>query len=131
MSNNNDAFSTLQVHVTVENNVAILSLCEPIFLGKQAKELTGVLQNLLKQSIKAFVFNLGDCDYISSDGLGVVASWWRFCHDQGNGAMAVVLPGKPDSEVANLFEIIGLTRMIGSAVQPSVKDALNYLKEFA
>jgi hypothetical protein len=45
--------------------------------------------------------------------------------------MAAIISQKPDNEVMNLFEIIGLSRMIGNALQPTLTDALKYMKEFA
>jgi hypothetical protein len=45
--------------------------------------------------------------------------------------MVAIVPLDPANEVRNLFEIIGLSRMIGSALQPTLPQALNYLKEFA
>jgi hypothetical protein len=45
--------------------------------------------------------------------------------------MAAVVPLDPENEVRNLFEIIGLARMIGNALQPTLADAIKYLKEFA
>jgi anti-anti-sigma factor len=129
MSNNPD-LSTPQLRVTVENDIALLSPNESLFLGHQAKEMSTIIHKLFDQNITRYVFDLADCTYISSEGLGVFAAWWRFCHEQNKGAMVVVLPDSPNNEVANLFDIIGLSRMIGSAIQPTVKDALNYLKEF-
>ena len=129
MSSNGD-LSTPQLRVTLDATTATLSPNESLFLGHQAKELNDILHKLHAQDISGFVFDLTDCSYISSEGLGVLAAWWRFCHEQKKGSMVVVLPTAANNEVSNLFEIIGLSRMIGSAIQPTVKDALNYLKEF-
>jgi hypothetical protein len=45
--------------------------------------------------------------------------------------MTAIIPQTPGNEVKNLFDIIGLSRMIGSALQPTLSQALRYLKEFA
>ncbi len=45
--------------------------------------------------------------------------------------MAVVLSASSGNEVRNLFEIIGLSHMIGSAIQPTLDDAIIYVKNFS
>jgi hypothetical protein len=85
---------------------------------------------LREKGLKRFVVDLSTCTYISSEGLTCTAACWKWCHDEGNGHMAAIIPQSPGNEVRNLFDIIGLSRMIGSALQPSLNQALKYLREF-
>jgi len=128
---NSDAIISSAFQVTTENNIAILQSLEASFMHPQAQEFYRIFDLLRKQGICRFVIDLSTCEYISSEGLTCTASCWKWCHDEGNGHMIAIVPQNPENEVRNLFDIIGLSRMIGSALQPSLAQALNYLREFA
>lgn len=100
-------------------------------MGREAQEFDKLLDKLRLEKYRRFVINLASCDYVSSEGLGVIAACWNWCHDQNNGHMALVLSNDPANEVHNLFEITGLSRVIGSAIQPTLHDALNYIRKFS
>lgn len=100
------------------------------FQKPEAQRLLQLLKKVSKDPQPQFILDLSSCRYISSEGLGATARCWKWCHDDGHGKMAVVLPMDAKDEVRNLFEIIGLTRIIGSAIRPSVDDAIEYLKKF-
>jgi anti-anti-sigma factor len=109
-------------------------VCVVSFPGKNLQKLEA--EELLRAThqesgVTRLVLDLSDCEYISSEGLGATARCWKLCHEDGKGQMAVVLPSSPVSEVRNLFEIIGLSRMIGSAIQPTVNDAIAYIQKFS
>ena len=97
----------------------------------EAQEFDALLGKLRENSCTQFVIDLGGCKYISSEGLGSIATCWEWCHDEEEGRMSVVLPHDAPEEVRNLFEITGIARAIGSALQPTVDDAKNYLRTFS
>ncbi|MBD3344288.1 MAG: hypothetical protein GF401_04415 [Chitinivibrionales bacterium] len=121
---------TSLVEVCLKDDIAVIQFPKKVFQKKEAKEFNAIIESIKEQKYPSIALNLSDCEYVSSEGLGVTAKLWRWCHDEGNGKMAVVLSEDTDNEVRNLFEIIGLARIIGSAIQPSIKDVLNYLKNF-
>lgn len=132
MLNSND-FSSSAVQVLFEEiNTAIIVPQVVELLHAEATRLSELVIALQEQDVKRYVFDLSALTYISSEGLGTVASCWKWCRDEGrNGAMTVVLSSDPTNSVRNLFEIIGLSRMMGDAVLFSRSDAMAYLKNIA
>jgi hypothetical protein len=117
--------------VRYKGNVVILKPNEKAFTHIQAGEFNRIWNRLRENKIRRFVLDYSTCEYISSEGLTCTASSWKWCHEEGNGYMVAIVPLDPKNEVRNLFEIIGLSRMIGSALQPTLPQALKYLKDFA
>lgn len=119
------------VEVECREGVAIVRFPSKMFQRAETEALQGKMEELFLRGVTTFIFDLGDCLYISSEGLGTTARYWKFCRDRHKGRMAVVMGEETDPEVQNLFEIIGLAAVIGSAVRPTVDDALKYLKTFS
>jgi anti-anti-sigma factor len=117
--------------VAVDKKTVVVSPREQVFMGREAQEFDKLLDRLRLKNYRRFVIDLASCNYVSSEGLGVIAACWNWCHDESNGRMALVLSNDPANEVYNLFEITGLSRVIGSAIQPSLQDALNYIRKFS
>jgi hypothetical protein len=128
---NNEGLRSPSFRVTFDEDIAIISPVDKAFMRFQAKEFDRIFELLRKDATRRFILDFSSCDYISSEGLASTASCWKWCHDDGHGQMAAIVPQGPDNEVRNLFEIIGLSRMIGSALQPTLASALKYLKEIA
>jgi len=119
------------VVVEYRGGIAVFSFPSRAFQKKEAEYFSFLLDQLQKQGIHDYIVDLTECDYVSSEGLGATARCWKWCHDQKNGSMAVVLSSSSGNEVRNLFEIIGLSHMIGSAIQPTLDDAIIYVKNFS
>jgi hypothetical protein len=117
--------------LTFDEDIAIIQAIDRAFMRFQAKEFDRVLDILRIGSTCRFIVDFSYCNYISSEGLASVTSCWKWCFDDGHGHMAAVVSPDPLNEVRNLFEIIGIARMIGGALQPTLADAIKYLKEFA
>jgi hypothetical protein len=117
--------------VRYKGDVAILKPVEKAFTHLQAGEFNRIFDRLRGNDVRRFILDYSICEYISSEGLTCTASCWKWCHEEGNGHMVAIVPLDPGNEVRNLFEIIGLSRMIGSALQATLPQALKYLKEFA
>ena len=127
---NSETLHQREVYAEVTGEVAVIGFASRIFQKYEADDFRLLLNRLRVRSISHYVIDLSGCDYVSSEGLGATAQCWKWCHDEGKGRMAVVLPSQPDHEVRNLFDIIGLSRTIGSALQPTVEDARAYLRAF-
>jgi hypothetical protein len=130
MSNSKEIVSQ-EFQIRYKADAAILKPVQKTFTHLQVGEFNRVFNCLRENNISRFVLDFSTCEYISSEGLTCTASCWKWCHEDGNGQMVVIVPLDPANEVRNLFEIIGLSRMIGSALQPTLHQALKYLKEFA
>lgn len=130
MSNNEGPVSPFFL-VSFHDDIAIIRPVDKALLRSQAKEFDRIFELLRKDTTSRFILDFSSCEYISSEGLASTVSCWKWCHDEGHGLMAAIVPQSPENEVRNLFEIIGLSRMIGGALQPTLDDAIKYLKEFA
>jgi hypothetical protein len=122
---------SLEFNVVYKNDVVILKPVAKAFSHFQAKEFDRIIEDLKESGIRRFILDYSSCEYISSEGLTCTAACWKWCHEEKNGHMVAIVPQDPKNEVRNLFEIIGLSRMIGSALQPTLPQALKYLREFA
>jgi hypothetical protein len=127
----NGRFVSSAFRVTIDKDIAILQSVDASVMHFQAQEFNRIFDLLREQGFRRFVIDLSTCEYISSEGLTCTASCWKWCHDEGNGHMVAIVPQNPDNEVRNLFDIIGLSRMIGSALQPALTQAVKYLREFS
>ncbi len=119
------------ISVTIVESIPVLRPISPAFLSEQAAEFSRLVGLLRKKRLNDLILDLSTCENISSEGLGIIAACWQWCHEKGKGYMGVVLPRSSDSEVVNMFDITGLSRSIGSALQRSVRDAVRYLKAFS
>jgi anti-anti-sigma factor len=117
--------------LTFNHSIPVIRPHDTSFLKQQAQEFDEIVEQLRAKKYTSLVLDLSLCEYISSDGLGVVAKCWHWCHEEGHGSMALALADTPDNEVNNLFDITGLSRTIGSALQRNVADAVNYLQQFS
>jgi anti-anti-sigma factor len=113
-----------------EGTVAMITPRENMFMKREAKEFPLLVEYQVEQGLTRFVVDLSACDYISSEGLGALAKLWKWCDEEQHGQLAVVLSRDDRNEVANLFDITGLARIMGSAVRPSAPDAVSYLNTF-
>jgi anti-anti-sigma factor len=127
MSNSGSASSSLFT-IRFDQDIAIFSPIDKAFLNSQAKEFNRVFEELLKQKFTKFILDFSKCDYISSEGLNITAQCWRLCRDQGYSLVAVV-PEDPKNEVRQMFDLIGLSKMIASGLKPTMLDAILALRE--
>jgi anti-anti-sigma regulatory factor len=130
MSNKDEIFSQ-DFQIRYRADVAIIKPVQNAFTHLQAAEFNRIFDLLRENNYRRFILDYSTCEYISSEGLTCTASCWKWCHEENNGHMVAIVPLDPSNEVRNLFEIIGLSRMIGSALQPTLPQALKYLKEYA
>jgi|WetSurMetagenome_2_1015567.scaffolds.fasta_scaffold244984_2 anti-anti-sigma regulatory factor len=130
MSNNEEIVS-LEFQIKFKGDAVIVKPVEKTFTHQQAAEFNRIFDLLREQGHTRFILDYSTCEYISSEGLTCTASCWKWCHEEKKGNMVAIVPLDPRNEVRNLFEIIGLSRMIGSALQPTLPQALKYLREFA
>lgn len=126
-----DILQSTLLTVTMVQSIPVLKPRDEDFQKRESMEFSRLVDILAEEKMFSYILDLQDCNYVSSDGLGAVSSSWDRCTRGKQGAMAVVLPKAPGNEVTNLFDITGLSRTIGSAIQPSIKNAVSYLKNFA
>jgi anti-anti-sigma factor len=121
--------SSILFRICIVEQIPVLRPVDTRFIGEQASELGRIVKILRKKKLFNLVIDLSGCEYISSEGLGIISACRQWCQERKNG-LGIVLPRAGENEVVNLFDITGLSRSIGSALQRSVKDAVSYLKNF-
>ncbi len=112
-----------------QGEVAVLRPLDRAFLHTHSAEYNRILEELGAGGPLQFVVDLSGCDYLSSEGVNNIMQSWKKCFEAGKGRMAVVVPDIPLNEVRNLFEIIGISRLLGEALQKSMENALAYVAE--
>jgi hypothetical protein len=118
------------IRVSFDHEIAVLQPFNKALLALEGNELKTLFDTGIDNGVTQFVLDLSNAEYIASEALGAVATCWGCCNDGRKGRMAVVLSPDEHNEVRNLFDIIGLSRMIGSSIKTCLKDAINYLREF-
>ena len=117
--------------LSLDDDILIISIRHSSFARAESTEFSTIFGDLRSRGYTKYVIDLTKCRFVSSEALGGIAFCWKWCYDEGNGLMSVVLPSSEGGEVRNLFEITGLRRTIGAAIQHSQSDAINYIREFA
>jgi hypothetical protein len=118
------------ISVDFDHEIVIMRPSVASLLKTETTELQALF-DLAIVRYTSFVFDLSHCDYICSEALGFIAHCWKWCSDKRHGKMAVILPQDEQNEVAKLFEIIGLSRILGSAINPTLPQSLRFIREFA
>ncbi len=112
--------------IEYRDQIAIIRFPSNVLQKKEAEYFTCQFYDLSEQDIVGLLVDLSGCEYVSSEGLGATARYWKWCKDRKLG-FAVLLPGK-GSEVHNLFDLIGLTQMMGDAVQTTLEGAIQFAR---
>lgn len=115
--------------VSARNGATVLAVRSPVFQKTEAGPFEDAVARLKKKKNLRCVLDLSRCEYVSSEGLGMIARLWRYCHDQKAGCLAVVLSPAHGNEVRHLFETIGLSRIMGSALLESMDEAMRFLQK--
>jgi anti-anti-sigma factor len=126
MSNSGSASSDLFT-IRIDQGLVVLSPLDKTFLNAQAREFNRLYEEFSRQGQRHFVLDFSNCDYISSEGLNITAQYWKMCKDAG-GRLMVVVPELPQSGIRELFDLLGLSKMLGDCLQPTVTDALAFPK---
>lgn len=115
--------------ICIVEEIPVLKPLASRFYCEQADEFNRLVTLLRKKKLFNIIIDLSGCEGISSEGLGIISACRQWCQEKKKG-IGVVLPRAVENEVVNLFDITGLSRTIGSALQRSVKDAVTYIKNF-
>jgi hypothetical protein len=119
------------INVTIVDSIPVLRPVDRFFFDKEAIEFNRLVKLLRKKRYFDLVVDLSGCQEISSEGLGMIASCWDRYQKKAAGYMGVVLPRATENSVVTLFDVTGLSRSIGCALQRRVADAVSYLKSFS
>jgi hypothetical protein len=97
------------------------------FLRDESQQFQLMVKNAYSKGYTKFLINFGDCQYISSEGLGCVAEFWRECRENEKCLMVSTFNKKPESQLLNFFEIIGLARIMKGFIFTDYKKAKNFI----
>ena len=101
-----------------------------VFLRDEAREFKKVIDAQFEKNVRKFMVNFKSCQYISSEGLGCVADFWRRCTEDEGILMVALFDNEPVNELLNFFEIIGLARVMEDHIFMDVKPAEEFLAKF-
>ena len=104
-----------------------IKLNQKVFLRNEALEFDKLAEAALKAGARKFLVNFHHCEYISSEGLGVVADFWRKCSEGEDLRMAALFSNSMDNSLLNFFEIIGLARVMASHIFTDYAKAKSFL----
>lgn len=99
------------------------------FLRDAAREFQNLTGKAISENVKRFLINYKSCQYISSEGLGCVAEFWRQCSEKEDFRMVSLFSAQPMNELLNFFEIIGLARVMEDHIFTGYDEAVNALKD--
>jgi|GEM_PF-6489250 len=98
-----------------------------VFLREEVHQFQGLISRALNDGETRFLINFHDCQYISSEGLGAVAEFWRTCSESEHLKMVALFKHEPVNELLSFFEIIGLTRVMDGHVFTHPQSAREFL----
>jgi len=101
-----------------------------VFLRDEAREFKKITDIEIENNAHKFMVNFRSCQYISSEGLGCVADFWRKCTEEQGIVMVALFDNEPVNELLNFFEIIGLARVMEDHIFMDVKLAEEHLAKF-
>ena len=97
------------------------------FLRDEAKEFQTLTREAIGKGLTKFLINFNDCQYISSEGLGCIAEFWRKCSENEDHTMVSLFNKKSVNELLNFFEIIGLARVMKGYIFTDYNKAQNFI----
>jgi hypothetical protein len=83
-----------------------------VFLRDEVVSFNKIIDQALAEGQTRFLINFENCQYISSEGLGAVARFWRVCSESEKLKMVSLFHSDPVNELLEFFEIIGLIKVM-------------------
>ncbi|MBF0433337.1 MAG: STAS domain-containing protein [Fibrobacteria bacterium] len=97
------------------------------FIRDSAREFQAITSEAAGKGESRFLINFKACQYISSEGLGCIAEFWRQCSEHPDKKMVSVFNAEPVNELLNFFEIIGLARVMADHIFTDYDKAVDFL----
>ncbi|MFC1584871.1 hypothetical protein ACFL5V_04935 [Fibrobacterota bacterium] len=104
-----------------------IKISSKAFLRDEAKEFQLIVNEAMQRDVSRFLINFNDCQYVSSEGLGCIAEFWRKCSEKENITMVSVFSDKPVNELLDFFKIIGLARVMKEHIFTDYNKAREFL----
>ena len=108
----NDDIDKQKIEVLKKEGFLEIVINSPTFLREQAKNFQAIEKSSIDEGYQKFLINFNTCQYISSEGLGCIAEFWRKCNENKDFIMVALFNQEPANELLNFFEIIGLARVM-------------------
>ncbi len=113
----------MSVLVEQKGSYCTVKVIEKVFIRKQSKLFLKEIENLRENGASNFVLDFSTCDYVSSEGLGVLAEMWHWCNEEDNGIMTLALSEDPNNELKYLLDITGLGLIMKGNMRSSLETA--------
>jgi len=101
----------------LESGVAVVAVSGRLTFGREAEKLEQVINNLLQQGQKRFVFDASALDYADSSGIGSLVS----CLTQIKKSGGDLRLAGANARIQRLLSMTGVDRIV--SMYPSVADA--------
>ena len=101
----------------LETGVTVVAVSGRLTMGREVERLEAVVNDLLKQNDRKFVFDLGALDYADSSGIGTVVSCLTWIKKSG-GELRIA---GASPRIQRMFKMTGVDTLM--AMYPSVAEA--------
>lgn len=102
---------------------------DKVFLRNEAQDFHKLTSSFFKGVAGKILVNFNNCQYISSEGLGCIAEFWRKCNDDKAFKMVALFCQQPVNELLSFFEVIGLARVMQGHIFTDYNNAKSFLLE--
>jgi anti-anti-sigma factor len=101
----------------MDSGVAVVTVSGRLVLGRDVERLETVIDQLLKQDQKRFVFDLSTLDYADSSGIGTLVA----CLTHIKKAGGELRMAGANARMLRLFQMTGVNHLM--SMYPTVTDA--------
>jgi anti-anti-sigma factor len=115
------------IEIKYRDAVVIAISREKAFLSEHAAELSKLLQQFSNKNTNRVILDLSNCSYMSSEGIGIIITFWKRYNIPGF-RFAVVFPANPDDQFKSILEIASFDRFLGAAMHTSLENALQFVR---
>jgi anti-anti-sigma regulatory factor len=106
----------VSVSIEERESFTYIRIADGVFIHEGVRQFMEKIKDLKAAGKIRFLVDFSKCDYISSEGMGAMSALWKYCTGHQNGKMAILFSNDPDNEVRYLFDVIGLSKIMGNGV---------------
>ncbi len=116
------------IQVKKFRDYVLCTLLDKVFIRNQVEDFHSEIKKIEHPTQKKYILDFSRCEYVSSEGLGTLAEFWSSCEDK-KACMCLILSEKKENEVAYLFDIIGLSKLMAGHIFYDLETAKQFVKQ--